>query len=101
MLLYADEIVLFANNAEELQLGLNFLSEYCTRWKLKVNASETKVLILRKDGTLQINLIFLYEDQPIEIVSSSNTWALYLPQAVLSQKHKLRWQGKHKRLYLN
>ena len=70
MLLYADDIVIFANNAEELQLGLNFLSEYCTRWKLKVNASKTKVLIFRKGGTLQRNLIFLYEDQPIEIVSS-------------------------------
>ena len=70
MLLYADDIVIFANNAEELQLGLNFLSEYCTRWKLKVNALKTKVLIFRKGGTLQRNLIFLYEDQPIEIVSS-------------------------------
>ena len=31
MLLYADDIVNFANNAEELQLGLNLLSDYCTR----------------------------------------------------------------------
>ena len=31
MLLYADDIVIFANNAEELQLGLKFLSDYCTR----------------------------------------------------------------------
>ena len=55
MLLYADDIVIFANNAEELQLGLNFLSAYCTRWKLKVNALKTKVLIFRKGGTLQRN----------------------------------------------
>ena len=70
MLLYADDIVIFANNAEELQLDLNFLSEYCTRWKLKVNASKTKFLIFRKGGTLQGHFIFLYEDQHIEIVSS-------------------------------
>ena len=30
MLLYADDIVIFANDAEELQLGLNLISEYCT-----------------------------------------------------------------------
>ena len=70
MLLYTDDIVIFANNAEELQLGLNFLSEYFTRWKLKANAAKTKVLICRKGGTLQRNLVFLYEDQPIEIVRS-------------------------------
>ena len=38
-----------------------------------------KVLIFRKGGTLQRNLVFMYEDQPIEIGVSS-TWALYLPQ---------------------
>ena len=70
MLLYADNIVIFANDAEELQLGLNLLSEYCTSWKLKVNATKTKVLIFRKGDTLQRNLVFMYEDQPIEIVRS-------------------------------
>ena len=70
MLLYADDIVIFANDAKELQLGLNLLSEYCTSWKLKVNATKTKVLIFRKGGTLQRNLVFMYEDQPIEIVRS-------------------------------
>ena len=45
MFLYADDIVIFAHNAEELQLGLNLLSEYYTSWKLKVNATKTKVLI--------------------------------------------------------
>ena len=70
MLLYADDRVIFANDTEELQLGLNLLSEYCTSWKLKVNATKTKVLIFRKGGTLQRNLVFMYEDQPIEIVKS-------------------------------
>ena len=70
MLLYADDIVIFAYDAKELQLGLNLLSEYCTSWKLKVNATKTKVLIFRKGGTLQRNLVFMYEDQPIEIVRS-------------------------------
>ena len=37
MLLYADDIVIFASTAEELQHGLNLLSDYCLRWKLKVN----------------------------------------------------------------
>ena len=59
MLLYADDIVIFANNAEELQLGLNLRSDYCTRWKLKVNVSKTKILISRKGGALPRNLVFM------------------------------------------
>ena len=70
MLLYADDIVIFANNAEELQLGLNLLSDYCTRWKFKVNLSKTKILIFRKGGALPRNLVFMYEHQVIEIVKT-------------------------------
>ena len=70
MLLYADDIFIFANNAEELQIGLNLLSDCCTRWKLKVNVSKTKFLIFRKGGTLPRNLVFMYEHQVIEIVKT-------------------------------
>ena len=70
MLLYADDIVIFSNTAEELQFGLDLLSDYCGRWKLKVNVSKTKVLIFRKGGLLRRNLSFTYEDEPLEIVKS-------------------------------
>ena len=70
MLLYADDIVIFANNAEELQLGFNLLSDYCTRWKRKVNVSKTKKKIFRKGDALPRNLVFMYEHQVIEIVKT-------------------------------
>ena len=53
MLLYVDDTVIFADNAEELQLGLNLLSDYCTRWKIKVKVSKTKTLISRKVAPYQ------------------------------------------------
>ena len=61
LLLYADDIVLFANSAEELQEGLNMLSDYCKRWKLKINVSKTKVMLFRKGGMLRRNLAFFYD----------------------------------------
>ena len=61
MLLYADNIVIFASTAEELQHGLNLLSDYGLRWKLKVNVSETKILIFQKGSILPRNLSFTYE----------------------------------------
>ncbi|MCG8034648.1 MAG: endonuclease/exonuclease/phosphatase family protein, partial [Candidatus Thiodiazotropha taylori] len=69
LLLYADDIVLFANSADELQEGLNMLSDYCQRWKLKINVSKTKIMVFRKGGILPRNLAFYYDGELLEIVS--------------------------------
>lgn len=68
MLLYADDIVIFSHTSEQLQTSLNLLQEYCTRWKMKVNVSKTKVLVFRKAGMLPRNLAFYYDGVPLEIV---------------------------------
>ena len=70
LLLYADDIVIFANSAEEMQDNLNILEEYCNKWKLKVNKDKTKVIVFRKGGRLPMNLQFLYQGHPLEIVST-------------------------------
>ena len=36
LILYADDIVIFANTSNELQTSLNLLYDYCQRWKLGV-----------------------------------------------------------------
>ena len=69
LLMYADDIVIFANSADELQYNLDILGEYCKQWKLKVNINKTKVLIFRKGGRVPRNLEFLYDDAAIEIVN--------------------------------
>ena len=53
MLLYADDIVLFAKSAEELQEGLNLLHGYCIKWKLKINVNKTKIVVFRKGAYSQ------------------------------------------------
>ena len=37
LLLYADDITIFAETSDGLQKGLDILTDYCTRWKLTVN----------------------------------------------------------------
>jgi hypothetical protein len=39
--LYADDTVLFADSAVEMQIQLDNFSEYCSLWKLNVNSSKT------------------------------------------------------------
>ena len=42
LILYADDIVIFAPNAKELQNSLNALYNHCYKWKLKINISKKK-----------------------------------------------------------
>ncbi len=52
-----------------MQTGLNLLSEYCDRWKLKVNTAKTKLLVFCKGGMLPRHLQFYYGNTVIEIVN--------------------------------
>ena len=60
MLLYADDIVIFANTQEQLQNSLDVLLEYCNKCKLTINVSKTKVMVFRKGGVLPRNMVFYY-----------------------------------------
>ncbi len=66
ILLYADDIVIFAESEHGMQTGLNILSQYCDKWKLKVNTAKTKILIFRKGGMLPRHLEFHYGNTVIE-----------------------------------
>ena len=68
LLLYADDIALFANSATELQNSIYILETYCRRWRLTVNTTKTKVLGFKKGGQLPSNLSFIYNGVEIEIV---------------------------------
>ena len=70
MVLYADDIVIFASSAQELQSELNILSEYCNRNRLKVNTAKTKIMIFRGGGILPRDLKFYYNGIELAIVSS-------------------------------
>ena len=49
--MYADDTLLLADTAEELQYALNRLSLFCEEWKLKINKSKTEVMIFGKTKT--------------------------------------------------
>jgi len=61
LILYADDIVLFADNAEDLQHNLNVLYEYLQKWKLNVN----------------VNVIYLMKRLFLHSVKPIYTMALY------------------------
>ena len=48
ILLYADDVVIFANSSSNLQNSINRLYEYCNRWKLKINTSKSFILVFSR-----------------------------------------------------
>ena len=47
LLLYADDTIILAASHVELQAALNTMYLYCKSWKLEVNASKKKIVILK------------------------------------------------------
>ena len=68
VLLYADDGVLLAETSTGLQSGLDILYRYCTRWKLTLNVTKTKILVFRARGKLSFNDKWYYNGNELEIV---------------------------------
>ena len=47
LLLYADDTIILAKNAGDLQKALDALGDYCEQWKITVNVSQTKTKYYR------------------------------------------------------
>ena len=86
LLLYADDIVIFAETSEGLQYGLDNLAEYCKKWKLTVHIDKTKIMIFRKGGNLVRDLSFNYEGEILKLLESLFIWESLLQQVDLLMK---------------
>jgi len=48
LLLYADDMVLFAKSPETLRIMLKDVENYCNIWGLKINVSKTKAMVFER-----------------------------------------------------
>ena len=69
VLLYADDTIILAESANELQLALDALSDYCRTWKMKVNIDKTKIIRFSKRKSKNI-INFNFNGDTIETVDS-------------------------------
>jgi len=94
LLLYADDIILFAKDAEGLQKSLDSLSEYCDRWKLTVNTQKTKIMIFRKSGKLPKDLKFIYGNENLEIVNKFKYLGVLFTTGISYNEHDKMLAGQ-------
>ena len=50
VLMYADDIVIDAESAGQLQVMMNELEVYCGMWDLEVNLDKSEVMVMRRGG---------------------------------------------------
>ena len=66
ILLYADDTILIAETPSSLQTSLDAMYEYCSKWKLKINVSKTKVMVFSK-GKIRKLPIFMLNGAKLEV----------------------------------
>jgi hypothetical protein len=69
ILLYADDILLIAENENDLQLLLDILNTWCKHKALNVNFEKTKIVHFRNPSIPPTNEIFLLGEKQLGAVS--------------------------------
>ena len=67
LLMFADDILLWGESQEELQLQLNTLHDYCCKWQLEVSVPKTKILL---SPQAKLSTPLLYNGAEVEVVHS-------------------------------
>ena len=89
LLLYADDTVIFAQTAAELQSALNAMYLYCETWKLSVNVAKTNIVIFSKNRECE-NTQFFYNNEQIAVVEDFQYLGTVFSRKGLFQKNKAR-----------
>ena len=105
LLFYADDAVIFAESAEELQNGINILFRYCNRWKMKLNTDKSQIIVFKK-GRKSSKEKWSYGDMELKVTSNidylglrfSSTGSFHQAQQKLASQANKAAFILHKRL---
>lgn len=87
VLLYADDIVILAEDREVLQKMIKNLENYCIQWNMVVNLAKSKIMVFRNGGRLSTNEKWIYHNQEIEIVNEYIYLGVTLTPKMTFTKH--------------
>ena len=80
ILLYADDLVLIAENEKDLQTLLNKMNEWCLRWKLNININKSNVVHFRPVKKRRSKFNFQYGNTQLNYCSSYKYLGTYLDE---------------------
>ena len=66
ILMYADDVVLLAENEHDLQTMLNTLSEWCNTNKMSVNMSKSNIMHFRTQSMQKSQHVFMFNNEVLQ-----------------------------------
>ena len=86
MLMYADDIVVLADNENDLQLMLDNICSWAHKWRIEFNTSKTQVVHFRRKVQAKTSVIFHCNEQKLDIVDSYKYLGLWFDEFLSPQK---------------
>ena len=68
LLFYADDLVMFSDTPEGLQLQIDNLFTYCNRWKLTLNTDKSRIVVFKK-GNRPLNFIWHFGEDVLKVTN--------------------------------
>ncbi|XP_075150786.1 uncharacterized protein LOC142224894 [Haematobia irritans] len=87
ILLYADDIVIVADEIEVMQQMINNLYKYCKLWSMEINMNKSKVMVFRNGGRLSEREKWYLNGQQIETVAEYNYLGVIFTPKLSFKKH--------------
>ena len=69
ILLYADDMVLLADNENDLQAMLDCMKQWVYKWRLKINTEKSNIVHFRPSRIKRTEHLFMYGDTILDIVN--------------------------------
>ena len=86
-IMFADDLVFYADNIDTVKKGLILLESYCSSFLLKVNIAKTKVIKFRKGGKLSAHDVLYYNNEKLEFVNQYEYLGVLLQSSWTFTKH--------------
>ena len=86
-LLYADDLIIFASSTEELQMKIDKLSDFCSKWELVVGSPKTKVIIFGGGYNVAKKKSFYFRGSCVEVVKYYTYLGVTFKHNLLFDKH--------------
>lgn len=87
LLMYADDIVLLADDVRILQNMIHRLEDYCKEWAMEVNLNKSEIMIFRKGGRIGSDERWMYNGEELKIVSEYKYLGVILTPQLSFTKH--------------
>lgn len=87
VLLYADDIVLLAEEPEVMSSMIEKLDSYCQLWNMHINLSKSKMMVFRNGGRLGRHENWKFRGYDIEIVPEYNYLGVILTPRMTFTRH--------------